>query len=373
MAVIKIVPMPGAEGQQGEAGAIGPQGPQGETGATGPAGADAVWYYNGAYNAGAAYAVGDIVTYEGQTWYRKNANGGNVGDTPSEGLFWDLIAAKGDNANVADFEFYQPNEGISVMKIHNHDMNIVTTSDVPGTDADITIASADDVWIYGQDTVRVYSQDELQLIGNNYVLLSGQNGEFLNDPTVPSNQIATIGDLIPGIQGEPGPQGEQGIQGEPGEPGSITNLKFGSFFDTTVQTGGSIRPFELNSTDVSNGVSIVDGSHITMQELGIYNIAFSAQLQKTGGSSADIYIWLRHNGVDVPDTATIVHMANNNTFNVAAWNFFVNCNTLPQDFQLMWYTESTSVSIGAISDAVTPVGVPSIPSIILTVNKVGDL
>jgi hypothetical protein len=110
-----------------------------------------------------------------------------------------------------------------------------------------------------------------------------------------------------------------------------------------------------------------------MANLGIYNIAFSAQLQKTGGSSAEIYIWLRHNGVDVPDTATIIHMANNTTYSVAAWNFFVDCNTLPQDFQLMWYTASTSVSIGAVTDAVTPVGVPSIPSIILTVNKVGDL
>jgi hypothetical protein len=285
MAVIKIVPMPGAKGDQGDAGSVGPQGPQGETGETGPAGVDAVWYYNGAYNPGAAYAVGDIVTYDGQTWYRKNANGGNVGDTPSEGLFWDLIAAKGE----------------------------------PGLNG-----------------------------------LEGEQG--------PQGEQ--------GIQGEQGPQGEQGIQGE---PGSITNLKFGSFFDTTVQTGGSIKPFELNSTDISNGVSIVDGSHITMDTLGIYNIAFSAQLQKTGGSSADIYIWLRHNGVDVPDTATIIHMANNNTFNVAAWNFFVDCDTLPQDFQLMWYTESTNISIGAISDAVTPVGVPSIPSIILTVNKVGDL
>jgi len=95
MAVIKIVPMPGAEGQQGETGAVGPQGPQGDTGATGPAGADAVWYYNGEYNPGAAYVIGDVVTYDGQLWYRKNANGGNVGDTPSEGLFWDLLAAKG--------------------------------------------------------------------------------------------------------------------------------------------------------------------------------------------------------------------------------------------------------------------------------------
>jgi len=95
MAVIKIVPMPGAEGQRGEQGETGPQGPQGNPGVQGPAGADAVWYYNGEYNPGASYVIGDVVTYDGQLWYRKHANGGNVGDTPSEGFIWDLLAAKG--------------------------------------------------------------------------------------------------------------------------------------------------------------------------------------------------------------------------------------------------------------------------------------
>jgi hypothetical protein len=100
MAVIKIVPMPGAVGDKGDEGAVGPQGPQGAQGVQGPAGADALWHYNGEYNPGAGYAVGDVVTYEGQLWYRKHANGGNVGDTPSEGFIWDLLAAKGADANV---------------------------------------------------------------------------------------------------------------------------------------------------------------------------------------------------------------------------------------------------------------------------------
>jgi hypothetical protein len=100
MAVIKIVPMPGAVGDKGDEGAVGPQGQQGETGLQGPAGADALWSYNGEYNPGAGYAVGDVVTFDGQLWYRKNSNGGNVGDTPSEGLFWDLLAAKGADAEL---------------------------------------------------------------------------------------------------------------------------------------------------------------------------------------------------------------------------------------------------------------------------------
>lgn len=77
-------------------------GPQGDPGLPGADGADALWNYTGEYNGGASYAVGDIATYDGQLWYRYNSNGGNVGDTPSPGL-WNLLAAKGvDGADGAD-------------------------------------------------------------------------------------------------------------------------------------------------------------------------------------------------------------------------------------------------------------------------------
>jgi microcystin-dependent protein len=91
----------GPEGATGPTGATGPQGEAGEageigaTGPTGATGADALWNFTGAYSVGASYAVGDIATYEGQTWYRINSNGGNTGDTPSEGTFWTLIAEVG--------------------------------------------------------------------------------------------------------------------------------------------------------------------------------------------------------------------------------------------------------------------------------------
>jgi hypothetical protein len=95
----------GGAGVPGPTGPAGPQGPQGEPGApgangtngtNGTNGADALWNFLGAYGAGTAYSVGDVVTYDGETWYRVNANGGNVGDTPSEGTFWTKVAAKGN-------------------------------------------------------------------------------------------------------------------------------------------------------------------------------------------------------------------------------------------------------------------------------------
>lgn len=174
-----------------------------------------------------------------------------------------------------------------------------------------------------------------------------------------------------GDQGPQGPQGIQGIQGIQGEPGPLSLGKYGSFYDTTNQTGGSIRPFTLNTTDFYDGVTILNNSQITFTSLGKFNIAFSAQIIKTGGAATNIWIWLRHQGVDVADSATVLEMGNNNNYLVAAWNFFVNVNTNPQYFELMWYTPSANVSIGAITDINTPAGVPAVPSIILTVNQVG--
>ena len=76
-------------------GPTGATGPTGSTGPTGPTGASALWNFTGTYGGGTAYAIGDVATYEGQTWYRIHANGGNVGDTPAEGTFWTLLAAEG--------------------------------------------------------------------------------------------------------------------------------------------------------------------------------------------------------------------------------------------------------------------------------------
>ena len=74
-------------------GIVGPQGTQGE------AGENALWNFTGTYGVGDAYAVGDIATYDGQTWYRIDSNGGNLGDTPTEGEFWTLLAEKGEQGD----------------------------------------------------------------------------------------------------------------------------------------------------------------------------------------------------------------------------------------------------------------------------------
>jgi hypothetical protein len=154
----------------------------------------------------------------------------------------------------------------------------------------------------------------------------------------------------------------------------------GSFYHTATITALAANvtyPIPLNSTDTAatNGVSIVTGpdgpTRITYANDGVYNIQFSAQLVRTaGGSTEAVVIWIRKNGVlvanNIPWSATRVDMKANQGYLVAAWNFFVDINA-GDWIELCWSTSSTTIDI----EAITSVGwYPSLPSVILTTNKV---
>jgi hypothetical protein len=66
----------------------GPQGPQGEPGA------DALWNFVGEYDNGADYYIGDVVTYNGGTYYRVGEP--NPGYPPGT-VYWTTIAEPGQD------------------------------------------------------------------------------------------------------------------------------------------------------------------------------------------------------------------------------------------------------------------------------------
>jgi hypothetical protein len=149
---------------------------------------------------------------------------------------------------------------------------------------------------------------------------------------------------------------------------------FGSFYDTTTQTasGDNIpTPMKYNMTDVSNGVSIINDTKITVAQTGYYNIQFSAQLDRVSGSGVvAIDIWLRKNGFDVPHSNTKVTMMGNANQSkiVAAWNFIVQLNA-GENAELVWLTPTTNIKIVA-EPANLVIPYPEIPSVILTVIKI---
>lgn len=149
----------------------------------------------------------------------------------------------------------------------------------------------------------------------------------------------------------------------------VRNRYYGSFYDLSTHSAAlanTAYAMRLDHTDEANGVSVVDETKITMQHAGVYNIAFSAQIAASNNSEHEINIWLRHQGVDVPGTASKLVFKGHT---IAAWNFFVKTTSLPQYWELMWSTGSGGdvVSVATIPAAAP---VPLIPALILTVNKV---
>ena len=77
-----------------------------------------------------------------------------------------------------------------------------------------------------------------------------------------------------------------------------------------------------------------------------------------------VWIWLRKNGVNVPDSAGQIRIQGNNAEVIAAWNYVTRLNT-GDYIELMWEVDDTSVILLAeVASAIHP----SVPSIILTVT-----
>lgn len=122
--------------------------------------------------------------------------------------------------------------------------------------------------------------------------------------------------------------------------------------------------FTYTTVDVADGVTYTNSSRIQFPNDGVYNIQFSAQLNATAGNDS-IYIWLKKNGQNIANTATIVPIANN-SYAVAAWNWvypFVNADYA----EIAW---QTSNGHGIITADAAAGNIPAIPSVIVTVTQV---
>ena len=154
-----------------------------------------------------------------------------------------------------------------------------------------------------------------------------------------------------------------------GNVSGIVTGYYGNFFDTTIQTIVGVnthQPVRLNTTDLSNQVSIANSSHIVIANSGVYNIQFSLQIDKVTAAGAHIYIWLRKNGLDVPNSAT--ELAVQGTFSevVAAWNFVVESNANDY-YELVISATDINIRLKAVSASGV---VPAIPSVIVSVVSV---
>lgn len=160
--------------------------------------------------------------------------------------------------------------------------------------------------------------------------------------------------------------------------GSFINLPYGAFYDTTDQTAASTTTayaITLNSTTLSNGVSVENSSQITFAYEGVYNIQFSIQLANDTNATQDIDIWFRKNGVDISNSNSRFGLAQRKSagdpYHVIGSLNYVD-SFLENDYvQLYWKTSSTSAYIESYTALSSPTR-PAIPSVILTATFVSS-
>jgi hypothetical protein len=208
------------------------------------------------------------------------------------------------------------------------------------------------------------------------------SGVYQGDPAIgelmlntPSGYLYTTRDdgaLVLINNGIPGPTGPSGAVGPSGATGTdATQRYFLNAFDTTTQTNPSAasgNAFKYNTTVDSRGVAVVSGSMIQVANSGVYNIQFSAQLEKSSANKDDVDIWLSKNGVGVPWSTTTIVVEGSSDRQVAAWNFFLSMDS-NEYAELYWHSDDLNVAAIAASGHAVPAH-PDIPSIILTVNNV---
>lgn len=150
---------------------------------------------------------------------------------------------------------------------------------------------------------------------------------------------------------------------------------YGAFQDSTDQVAANTTiayPMTFNSTDYSNGVSVVSNSRLTVKSYGIYNIQFSVQLVNTDSSIHDMDIWFRKNGTNVPASNSRYSVPNSHGgvdgHTIAALNYYIELDA--NDYvEIMWATDDTAVSIQQLPTRTSP-DTPSTPSVIATMQYV---
>jgi hypothetical protein len=151
-------------------------------------------------------------------------------------------------------------------------------------------------------------------------------------------------------------------------------FNYGSFSDSRIQSASinTATSILFNTSDLNgHGVSITSGSRVTFDYNGVYNIQFSAELERIAGSGTVVTsIWLTYTGSIVPNSGGDVTLVGNAgaASSVASWNYVLPVKA--NDWvELKWSTPDSNIVLFATGSRTNPIR-PAVPSIILTATQV---
>ena len=155
---------------------------------------------------------------------------------------------------------------------------------------------------------------------------------------------------------------------------------YGSFTDTStvaavpnVSTAVLLNGVNTNSSQVYIGTPT---SRVYITNSGIYNYQFSVQVSNSAAQIHPLDVWIRQNGVDVPNSNSAINLpvkrGSVNSETVLAINYLLNIQG-GDYIELMWLADDAAVSLSTLpATTVAPIH-PQAPAVIITVTFVSAL
>ncbi|CAB5220383.1 hypothetical protein UFOVP238_40 [uncultured Caudovirales phage] len=150
---------------------------------------------------------------------------------------------------------------------------------------------------------------------------------------------------------------------------------YGAFESTGTQTLAAINTayaMTLNTTDGSNGVSVVSSSRVTFANAGVYNVQWSGQFQNTDTQDHDVKVWLRLNGTDITGSTGIVSVPSSHGGTaghcIPSWNYVLTF-AAGDYIEFYWSSDSTAVTLQSYTSGSSP-ATPSTASLLVTAQQI---
>jgi hypothetical protein len=154
--------------------------------------------------------------------------------------------------------------------------------------------------------------------------------------------------------------------------GSGTGGDVGYFYSGVTQTNLlPINTVTLSNTTLSQGITLVAGSRLTVSKTANYALQVTIQFSKStsAGGAATGFFWLRKNGVDVADSATDVITTSAGAGVVLAVNYTLSL--LAGDYlEMVWSANTANSELIFIPIQTGPPAIPAAPSVHMTLLQV---
>jgi hypothetical protein len=154
--------------------------------------------------------------------------------------------------------------------------------------------------------------------------------------------------------------------------GSTTGGDVGYFYSSLTQTNLlPINTVTLTNTTLSQGITLVAGSRLTVSKSANYALQVTIQFAKStsAGGAATGFFWLRKNGVDVADSATDVITTAAGAGVVLAVNYTLSL--LAGDYlEMAWSANTANAELINIPAQAGPPVIPAAPSVRMTLLQV---